>query len=120
MIIPNHLYLTNTLFNWTQNGTIIRESIRVGVAYGSDVALVQSILLKAANEVKGVLQKPAPTVLFENFGDSSLDFTLVVSISNSFHAPVVKSELRFSINRLFKERQISIPFPQRDVHLYRK
>ena len=117
LIIPNHLYLTNTLFNWTQNGEKTRESVSVGVAYGSDVDLVKSILLEAAKNVKGVIDSPEPTVLFDDFGDSSLDFKLVISIANSFHTPLVTSDLRFEINKLFKEHQISIPFPQRDVHL---
>lgn len=120
LIIPNHLYLTNTLFNWTQNGSITKESVSVGVAYGSDVDLVKEILLKAANNVKGVLESPVPIVLFQDFGDSSLNFKLVISISDSFLTPVVASDLRFEINKLFKENNITIPFPQRDVHLYKK
>lgn len=120
LIIPNHLYLTNTLFNWTQNGTRTREFVTVGVAYGSDVDLVKTVLIQAAQNVKGVVAKPEPAVLFENFGDSSLDFKLVVSIANSFETPLVTSDLRFEINKLFKEHQITIPFPQRDVHLFQK
>ena len=120
LIIPNHLYLTNTLFNWTQNGATTRESVSVGVAYGSDVDLVKSILLKAAQNVEGVVDTPEPTVLFQDFADSSLDFTLVVSVANSFQSPVVKSNLRFEINTLFKEHDISIPFPQREMHVYQK
>jgi small-conductance mechanosensitive channel len=87
LIIPNHLYLTNTLFNWTQNGARTRESVSVGVAYGSDLNLVKTVLLQVAENVKGVLKTPEPTVLFENFGDSALDFKLVVSIANSFETP---------------------------------
>jgi small-conductance mechanosensitive channel len=120
LIIPNHLYLTNTLFNWTQNGARTRESVSVGVAYGSDVDLVKKVLIQAAENVKGVQKTPAPTVLFENFGDSALDFKLVVSIANSFETPLVTSDLRFEINNLFKENEINIPFPQRAVHLIQK
>lgn len=120
LIIPNHLYLTNTLFNWTQNGARTRESVSVGVAYGSDVDLVRFTLIQAAYNVKGVMKTPEPTVLFENFGDSSLDFKLVVSIDNSFQTPIVTSDLRFEINKRFKENEINIPFPQRDVHLIQK
>ncbi|NNK71441.1 MAG: mechanosensitive ion channel, partial [Flavobacteriaceae bacterium] len=62
LIIPNHLYLTNSLYNWTQNGTITRESISVGVAYGSDVQLVKKILMQVANEHPSVLHDPPPLV----------------------------------------------------------
>ncbi len=120
LIIPNHLYLTNTLFNWTQNGTITRESINVGVAYGSDVELVKKLLTQAANEHPKVLKFPPPLVLFTDFGDSSLDFRLVVTLDNSFEAIIPKSELRFKVNQLFAENDVTIPFPQRDVHLYTK
>lgn len=120
LIIPNHFHLTNTLYNWTQNGTTTRESVNVGVAYGSDVDLVKGILLQAAENVKGILDNPEPTVFFEDFGDSSLNFKLMVTLGDSFQAVKPKSDLRFEINRLFKEHNITIPFPQRDVHIYNK
>jgi len=119
LIIPNHLYLTNTLFNWTQNGATTREIVTVGVAYGSDVQLVKEILLKAAHAIDGIKSEPAPTVLFDDFADSSLNFRLVVSVGNSFHTPITLSDLRFEINKQFKENSITIPFPQRDVHLFK-
>ncbi|MBT8272743.1 MAG: mechanosensitive ion channel [Bacteroidia bacterium] len=118
LIIPNHLYLTNSLYNWTQNGTVTREYVTVGVAYGSDVEKVKELLLQAANEQFGVLKVPEPLVLFMNFGDSSLDFRLVFTLNDSFQAALPKSDIRFRINELFKENNITIPFPQRDVHLY--
>ncbi|KAB8152502.1 mechanosensitive ion channel [Kordia sp. TARA_039_SRF] len=118
LIIPNHLYLTNSLYNWTQNGVTTRESITVGVAYGSDVALVKKLLIQAAENHKEVIKTPEPTVLFTNFGDSSLDFKLVFTLNNSFTAFNVQSDLRFEVDRLFREHNITIPFPQRDVHVY--
>lgn len=118
LIIPNHLYLTNTLFNWTQNETITRESVDVGVAYGSDVQLVKKLLLEATENINGVLRKPAPLVLFNDFGDSSLNFKLVFTVRDSFTMVEVASNLRFEIDRLFREHKVTIPFPQRDVHLF--
>lgn len=118
LIIPNHLYLTNSLYNWTENGVETRENILVGVAYGSDVQLVKELLLRAAKSHPLVLDTPAPAVLFTNFGESSLDFKLVFTLSNSFEASLPKSDIRFEIDRLFRENNISIPFPQRDVHLF--
>lgn len=120
LIIPNHLYLTNSLYNWTQNGTSTRESVTVGVAYGSDVELVKKLLLQAAKEHPKVLKHPAPLVLFTDFGDSSLNFKLIFTLNDSFTAVIPQSEIRFKINKLFKDNNISIPFPQRDVHIIQK
>lgn len=115
LIIPNHKYLTSTLYNWTQNGKITREAVDVGVAYGSDVQLVKKTLIEAALNSEMVLKSPEPIVLFTNFGDSSLDFRVLFTLNDSFLAVVAKSEVRFEIDRLFRERSISIPFPQRVV-----
>jgi len=115
LIIPNHKYLTSTLYNWTQNGKITRESVEIGVAYGSDVNLVKELLLKIAVENDKILQYPEPLVLFTNFGDSSLNFKLIFTMNDSFQAAIPKSEIRFEIDRLFRENNISIPFPQREV-----
>ena len=120
LIIPNHLYLTNSLYNWTQNGSLTRESISVGVAYGSDVELVKSLLLRVANEHQSVLKDPPPLVLFNNFGDSALEFILIFSMRDSFMAVIPQSDMRFEIDRLFRENNVKIPFPQRDVHLFTK
>ncbi|WP_179333133.1 mechanosensitive ion channel family protein [Winogradskyella costae] len=120
LIIPNHLYLENSLYNWTQNGTTTRENVEVGVAYGSDVQLVKKLLLQAANANKSVLSDPEPGVVFTNFGDSSLDFKVSFTLADSFKAQFPKSEIRFEIDRLFREHNVSIPFPQRDIHIIQK
>lgn len=120
LVIPNHFYLANMLFNWTQNGTTTRESVNVGVAYGSDVQLVKRILLEAATTHPNVLSSPEPIVLFTDFGDSALSFKLVFTINDSFKSQYPKSDLRFEIDKLFRENNISIPFPQRDIHIIQK
>ncbi|WOD43861.1 mechanosensitive ion channel family protein [Hwangdonia lutea] len=120
LIIPNHLYLTNSLYNWTQNNTSTRESVSVGVAYGSDVQLVKKLLLQAASTHPDVISSPEPNVLFTDFADSSLNFKLIFTINDSFQAQYPKSDIRFEIDRLFRENNISIPFPQRDVHIIQK
>jgi small-conductance mechanosensitive channel len=117
LVIPNHLYLTNSLYNWTENGVETRESVSVGVAYGSDVQLVKNLLLEAVNSNKKVISKQASTVFFTNFGDSSLDFKVVFTLNNSFEAAITQSDIRFEIDKLFRKNNIKIPFPQRDVHL---
>lgn len=120
LIIPNHLYLTNSLYNWTQNGTTTRENVQVGVAYGSDIQLVKKLLLQAAKSQPDVLETPEPAVLFNDFGDSSLNFSVTFTINDSFNARFPQSEIRFEIERLFREHNISIPFPQRDIHIIEK
>ena len=99
LVIPNHLYLTNSLYNWTQNGAITRESVTVGVAYGSDIRLVEQLLLQAAGNHVRVLSKPLPTVLFTDFGDSSLNFKLVFSLEDSFNARFTQSDIRLEIDK---------------------
>ncbi len=120
LVIPNHLYLTNSLYNWTENGEETRESVTVGVAYGTDVQLVKSLLIKAVNSSSKVISKPGPTVYFTNFGDSALEFKVVFTLNNSFEAAITQSDIRFKIDALFRENKISIPFPQRDVHLFQQ
>lgn len=120
LVIPNHLYLTNSLYNWTENGIETREGIDVGVAYGSDVKLVEKLLLEAAKNNTSVLENPSPIVLFTNFGDSALEFRVAFTIRNSFQVRFVQSDIRFEIDRLFRENNIEIPFPQRDIHIIDK
>jgi len=120
MIIPNHLYLTNTLYNWTANGEETRESVEIGVAYGSDVQLVKKILLEAANSHSSVLKSKKTQVFFSDFGESALNFRVAFSLNNSFEVQLIQSEIRFEIDRLFREHKISIPFPQRDIHIIDK
>ena len=118
MIIPNHKFMTQSLFNWTQNGNKTIESVEVGVAYGSDVGKVEEVLLKVANNHPLVLKNQKPDVLFMDFADSSLKFKLLFTISNSFMRNKIKSDLRFEIDKEFKDNNIKIPFPQRDIHLF--
>lgn len=117
LIIPNHLYLENSLYNWTQNGSDTRESVDVGVAYGSNVQLVKQILIQAATLNPHIILKEDIAVRFTNFGESSLDFKVIFTIADSFNAHAIRSDVRFEIDRLFREHKISIPFPQRDLHI---
>lgn len=119
LVIPNHLYLTNILFNWTENGTETREFVDVGVAYGSDVELVKSILLDIAKAQPTVLKSPAPMVLFTDFADSSLNFRVAFTLIDSFDVRFTQSNIRFEIDKAFKQNKIVIPFPQRDVHVFK-
>lgn len=120
IIIPNHKFIQNTVFNYTQNHKTTRESVTVGVAYGSDVEKVKQLLMDSVNGQKGIVKHPTPTVLFDDFGDSALIFRVNFYVTDSFVDPQIKSNIRFTIDRLFRENNVSIPFPQRDVHLYTK
>jgi len=119
LIIPNHVFLTNSLFNWTQNGVQTTEFLTVGVAYGSDVEKVKELLIEVAKKHPRVLRHPKPDVLFMDFADSALIFRLIIAINDSFTHLKIKSDLRFEIDKKFREHNVQIPFPQRDVHLYK-
>jgi small-conductance mechanosensitive channel len=118
MIIPNHKFIRDSILNYTQNHKTTREFVSVGVAYGSDTEMVKTLLLKAVTVDSRILKNPKPFVAFENFGDSSLDFSVYFFISNSFIDPVIKSDIRFRIDAGFRENGVTIPFPQRDVHVF--
>ncbi len=118
IIIPNHKFISDIVYNYTQNHKTTRESVNLGVAYGSDVALVTKVLEDVAEVQKGVLKAPKPFVIFEDFGDSALLFSLNFYVNDSYIDPKIKSEIRYKIEAKFREHQISIPFPQRDVHVY--
>ncbi|MGY5847064.1 mechanosensitive ion channel family protein [Salegentibacter sp. HM20] len=118
MIIPNHKFISDVIFNYTQNHTTTREFVRVGVAYGSETKKVEKLMLECTTEIKSILKSPKPFVLFEDFGDSALIFSVHFYVTDSFVDPKIKSDLRFKIDQKFRENNITIPFPQRDVHFY--
>lgn len=120
MVIPNHKFMLDTLFNWTQNSFTNREQVDVGVAYGSDVELVRKVLFECAGECAEVLNEPKVEVLFEDFADSSLNFSLYFYVHNGMNSPGIQSDLRFRIDAAFRANKISIPFPQRDIHVITK
>lgn len=118
LVIPNHKFLNEILYNWTQNDETTREFVDVGVAYGTDVDLVKALLLGIAVQEEAILNAPEPLILFTDFGDSALQFRLYFYVQDSFHVPLIKSNLRYKIYNIFNENNINIPFPQRDVHVY--
>lgn len=118
IIIPNHKFISDIIHNYTQNHKTTREKVNVGVAYGSDVQLVTQLLEDVVDGQKGILKNPKPFVLFEDFGDSALLFSINFYINDSFSDPRIKSSIRYEIDTKFRENNVSIPFPQRDVHLF--
>ena len=115
--MPNSAIMSGQFTNWTRNSGMVRRTLNIGVAYGSDTALVTKLLLDAAAAQQGILQKPAPTVLLNNFGGSSLDFTMNVFIDDFDNAVTAMSALRLIVDRLFREHGIDIPFPQMTLHM---
>jgi small-conductance mechanosensitive channel len=105
------------MINWTLSSDKRRIDIPVGVAYGNDPEQVLALLENVANATPRVIRKPAPSVLFTGFGDSSLNFS-VRAWTNSFDDGVfVRSALAVNIHAALKAAGIEIPFPQRDLHL---
>ena len=119
LIIPNSDFISAQVINWTLKDKRIRIKINVGVAYGSDIQLVRESLLAIARSNNNVLALPEPDVVFADFGASSLDFVLRVW-TNVDQMIRVGTEIRFEIDRVFREREITIAFPQLDVHLDRQ
>jgi small-conductance mechanosensitive channel len=117
ILVPNRDFVAKEVTNFVYTDPRLRLLIDVGVAYGSDTALVRRVLLDVADQDGRVLARPAPDVYFQNFGDSSLDFRLLVWISDSISKHRIASDLRFAIDAAFRRNGIQIPFPQRDLHL---
>jgi small-conductance mechanosensitive channel len=119
LLVPNSYLLENTVTNWTLLDRLVRTTVRVGVAYGSDVALVTALLKQAAEENADVLKDPEHTVYFDDFGDNALVFELNVwaLATGDRSLRFIRSDLRYRIDQLFRENGVVISFPQRDVHL---
>lgn len=117
LIIPNASLLSTTVTNLTHSNNNARLSLQVGVAYGSDTRKVASILLECAEKHKRVLKKPEPTVVFKDFGESSLDFELRCYTNDIWTGWSIPSDLRYEIDARFREEGIEIPFPQRSLHI---
>ena len=118
MIVPNTKFIDSPVTNWTYGDRRVRFRIPVGVAYGSDVNKVRDALLAAAQEDPHTLKDPAPSVFLDQFGDSSIDFKLMVWSSEMSDRPSrYRSDINFAIAEKFREAGIEFPFPQRDVHI---
>src|SRR5262249_38727243 len=118
MIVPNTKFIDSPVTNWTYGDRRVRFRIPVGVAYGSDGNKVRDALLAGAHENPHTLKEPAPTVFLEKFGDSSIDFELMVWSSEMSARPSrYRSDLNFAMAQKFHKAGIEFPFPQRDVHI---
>ncbi|NVJ65318.1 MAG: mechanosensitive ion channel [Gammaproteobacteria bacterium] len=118
--IPNSQILESKIVNWSLIDPFVRTTVRVGVSYGSDVKLVDKLLLEICQEHPDLLQDPVPRIVFEDFGDNALIFDVFfwVSLKQGRELRLIRSELRHAINQKFNEHGVVIAFPQRDVHLH--
>ncbi|MCP4689107.1 MAG: mechanosensitive ion channel [Desulfobacterales bacterium] len=116
MIIPNSEFISNQVINWSFQDNRLRREVSVGVAYGSDIELVRTLLLEIAGKTPNVLKYPRPDVLFTEHGDSALIFVLRfwTTVENQYTTP---TDVRFALDRLFREHGVEIAFPQRDIHI---
>lgn len=117
IIVPNGQLISNEVINWTLTDKRRRIEVMVGVAYGTDVYKAQEILLNVITSHKEVVKDPIPYVFFNQFGDSSLEFRLLFWTDNFDEWVRIRSEVVFLVHDALKQAGITIPFPQRDVHI---
>jgi small-conductance mechanosensitive channel len=118
IIVPNSEFTSTSVTNWSHDNKVVRFNYPVGVSYKEDPAHIKKVLLEVAYANEGILKNPHPDVLFDSFGDSSLNFNLRVWTLEYMDRPgVLRSQLYYAIFEKFKEMNIEIPFPQRDLHI---
>ncbi len=117
VVVPNSELIAGSVLNWTHSNETGRVRVSVGVSYDTDPKRVERLLLKVGKSHEMALKSPEPFVRFQQFGDSSLDFDLIIYVRNKNYMFQVRSELHYSIFELFKKEGIEIPFPQRDLNI---
>ncbi len=117
LIVPNSVLTHQMVNNWTYDDDLTRFTIKVSVAYGSDVELVKQILVKCAQEHPKVKNTKPIFVRLLNFGDNGLEMDLVFWADQNFYIEIYKSEIRFAINKEFEKYGVVIPFPQQDIYV---
>lgn len=120
IIVPNSSFLQKNVLNWTLSDDIVRSKINLGVAYGSDTAKVKSVIESVIDGHSKVMKFPPPAILFDDFGDNSLNFSVhfYAHMSTFLEVRVICSDIRFALDAGFRAEGVTIAFPQRDVHLF--
>lgn len=117
-LIPNESLMTSTVENWSFSSREVRVKVPVGVAYDTDIVMAEKLMLKAATRCERVLEQPAPVVWLHEFGDSSIDFTIMCWINDPEDGVGnVRSDVLKHVWRLFRDNGVEIPFPQRDIRV---
>ncbi|MBL6986477.1 MAG: mechanosensitive ion channel [Methylobacter sp.] len=117
LIVPNKTFITSQLVNWTLSDATTRLVIPIGIAYGSDVELAHKVMINTIKAMPLVLTEPEPSVLFIGFGDSSLDFSIRIFVSELSNRLPATHDLHIRLDKALREHNIEIPFPQRDIHI---
>ncbi|PSR14580.1 mechanosensitive ion channel protein MscS [filamentous cyanobacterium CCP3] len=117
IIVPNSRFLESEVINWSHDNPVSRIRLPVGVAYSADPQQVKLALLEACKKNQEILSAPAPQVFFQGFGDSALEFELLVWIAQPNRQFVIKSDLYFAIEASLRRHEVEVPFPQRDLHI---
>ena len=117
ILIPNEALISERVTNWTLSNPVTRVTIHIGIAYGSDTDAAAELMLTTLKTMPKVLESPMPQVLFKGFGDSSLDFELRAFLRNFDDRVPVESDIHSAIYKALEDAGITIPFPQRDLHV---
>jgi small-conductance mechanosensitive channel len=118
VIVPNSDFINKHVINWSHNDKKVRISFPVGVSYKEDPERIRKILISVVDDNPGVMKEPRPYIRFDQFGDSSLNFNVMVWTSDYIDRPsALKSELYYAVFKAFREHNVEIPFPQRDIHI---
>jgi small-conductance mechanosensitive channel len=117
IVMPNGLISGQTVRNFTQGDQASMLRVDVDVAYGTDLDQVKAILLEAAKNEQAVIRKDEVSILFTDFGESGLQFSVFFWVSEPWQRMSISSNIRFKINDAFRQSGVVIPFPQRDLHL---
>jgi small-conductance mechanosensitive channel len=117
IIVPNSKFIVDNVINWSHNKKLTRFTIAVTTSYESDATAVKQSLMKSVKQHRDVVDKPYPIVRLQDFGENGLHFELLFWTYNIWRIESLKSEIRFTVLKDFKENNISIPYPQRDLHI---
>ncbi|HLH57314.1 MAG TPA: mechanosensitive ion channel domain-containing protein [Verrucomicrobiae bacterium] len=118
IIVPNSNLITGTVVNWSHGDPTVRTRLPVGVAYGTDIEKLRTLLLEVAAADPDILKEPVPEVLFVGYGDSAINFELAVWSTMVADKPLrFRSRIYYAIHKTLEANRIEIPFPQRDLHL---
>jgi len=117
LLVPNKEFITGRLLNWSLSDQTTRIKVPVGIAYGSDVQQAMALLHEAAIENEHVLAEPEPSIIFEAFGDNSLNLVLRCFVGTQDIRMTAITQLHEAVNSKFNAAGICIAYPQRDVHL---
>jgi potassium efflux system protein len=117
LIVPNKTFITSQLINWSLTDATTRVVIPVGIAYGSNVEEAHQLMLDTVKSTPLVLADPEPSVLFVGFGENSLNFSIRIFVSELSHRLQATHNIHLRLEQVFREHRITIPFPQREVHI---